>query len=307
VTNIVPTLMIAPYGWDSKDFNVAGYINWKVGSTAKPEFKLVSGPGTDAVAKWVMEADMKAWAAMITDGTIKRVEVAVRPELKDAAGQILALDMVSKTFDLAGAKFVDYYKPIVSVDKCNKCHDALATTFHTPDRGGNVVGCRMCHTGRNAGGHLEMASRSIDSYVHAIHSMQPFDIGDVDFTDPVEALHVEHHVASTYPNFTLTNCESCHNPGTYNVPDQAKSLPGILSRSDTVADRAIADVPSYVVGPASRACGGCHRARLINEDNAAALAAFNEHTANFGTQLDATTNGTSVLDGAMKAIRAMFE
>ncbi len=66
----------------------------------------------------------------------------------------------------------------------------------------------------------------------------------------------------------------------YNVPDQSKSLAGILSASAVISgtDRAIGEVPSYVTGPASRACGACHRATLINEDNASELMSFNQHT-----------------------------
>jgi hypothetical protein len=54
-----------------------------------------------------------------------------------------------------------------------------------------------------------------------------------------------------YPTHDNTNCESCHNTGTYNVPDQAKSLPGVLSASDPIKgwDRNIGEVPSYVTGP----------------------------------------------------------
>jgi hypothetical protein len=148
-----------------------------------------------------------------------------------------------------------------------------------------------------------MQSRSIDSYVHAIHSFQPFDIGDVDFTDNVEALHYEHHVESTYPNFTILNCESCHTAGSYNVPDQSKSMPSLHAGSDTVADRNIGSVPKYVTGPASRACGGCHRADLVNEDDAAGLAAFNQHTKTNGYLIEETG---SVLDSVIETIMSIF-
>ena len=44
-------------------------------------------------------------------------------------------------------------------------------------------------------------------------------------------IHVEHPV----PHFHgITNCESCHVQGTNEVPDQSKSLPGLLSGSDSV-------------------------------------------------------------------------
>ena len=118
---------------------------------------------------------------------------------------------------------------------------------------------------QNGGSHLEMQSRSIDSYVHAIHSFQAFDIQNIKFSRPDRALWYNLTSSPTYPNFTIANCESCHNAGTYEVPDQAKSMLGILSASATnseihvVAD--IGSVPSYVTGPASRACGSCHRRR----------------------------------------------
>ena len=187
---------------------------------------------------------------MIDDGTVKRVEIAVMPALEDADGMMLALDAPSRTFDLATNEFVDdFYSEIVRVeDGCENCHEALATNYHSPDRGGNIVVCRLCHITKSGGSHLEMQSRSIDSYAHAIHAGQAFDIGDIDFTDPVQALHYEHHIEFPYPTHGSTNCESCHIEGTYNVPDQAKSLPGLLSASDTVEgwDRKIGDVPVYV-------------------------------------------------------------
>jgi hypothetical protein len=76
-----------------------------------------------------------------------------------------------------------------------------------------------------------------------------------------------------------TNCESCHVAGAFNVPDQSESLPGLLSPSEALngRERQIGEVPAYITGPASRACGGCHRAQLINADSADGLAAFNQH------------------------------
>ena len=119
-------------------------------------------------------------------------------------------------------------------------------------------------------------------------------------------MRYEHHIASTYPNFTILNCESCHNPGTYDVPDQSKSLPGVLSAAAAVTskDRNIGAVPSYVTGPASRACGSCHRADMINADSANALTSFNEHTASFGTLVEASDG---VFDGVIEKLMSMFK
>ena len=51
-----------------------------------------------------------------------------------------------------------------------------------------------------------------------------------------------------------------------------------MSATDTVEDRNIGDIPIYITGPASRACGGCHRAKLITADDANGLASFMQHT-----------------------------
>jgi hypothetical protein len=160
------------------------------------------------------------------------------------------------------------------------------------------------------GGHLEMQSRSMDSYAHAIHSFQYFDSGDV-FTatpDPVEVgrykIHTEEGV---YPYFTTLACESCHVSGVYDVPDQQKSMGGQHSAADAWGvDRNIGAVPVYITGPGSRACGGCHRAELINEDAAGELASFNQHTAMGGYLVEPGTD-TTLLYQAVDKIMSMFE
>jgi OmcA/MtrC family decaheme c-type cytochrome len=251
--------------------------------------------------------DMSTWASLIDDGSVKRVEIGVIPTLEDADGQIVSLNAPSRTFDLGSNEFDDeFYDPIVKVvDGCNNCHDALATNYHSPDRGGNIVVCRMCHITKSGGSHLEMQSRSIDSYIHAIHSMQAFDVGDINFAEPVEALHYEHHIGMPYPTHGITNCESCHLEGTNNVPDQSASLPGLQSASDSPLngwDRKIGEVPSYITGPASRACGGCHRAALINEDEAGELLSFNQHTKQGGYLIESSADDQETQDMLMSII-----
>jgi hypothetical protein len=165
----------------------------------------------------------------------------------------------------------------------------------------------MCHITKSGGSHLEMQSRSIDSYAHAIHSGQAFDIGDIDFTNPVEALHYEHHIEFPYPKHG-TDCVSCHTEGTYSVPDQSASLPGLLSASDSVTswDRKIGDIPEYVTGPASRACGACHRAELINEDAAGELTLFNLHSEQGGYLIEAGEDDVATLMSVIDEIMAIF-
>ena len=65
-------------------------------------------------------------------------------------------------------------------------------------------------------------------------------------------------------------------------------MPGAQSGSWDYSDetdygRAIGMIPPAVQGAASRSCGSCHRAEWIKEDHAGDLAAFDAHTAAFGT------------------------
>jgi OmcA/MtrC family decaheme c-type cytochrome len=327
--DVIPTVMVGLYGYDTKDFIVSPHssdadgnrlLEFQIsGTTTNPRFTVVKAEN----GSWEVAVDLSMWADMIADGSVKRAEIAVMPLLANVVGEVdshengetddtaYALNAPSRTFDLGANAFDDeFYSPIVKVaDGCDNCHDALATTFHSPDRGGNIVVCRLCHVMTSGGSHLEMQSRSIDSYVHAIHSFQAFDIGDIDFADPVQAMEYQHHTETPYPTHGATDCESCHVAGAYNVPDQSKSLPGLLSASDPITgwDRNIGDVPSYVTGPASRACGGCHRAELINEDDWGKLIPFNLHTEHGGYLVEAGEDANSTLGTVIDEIMAIFK
>jgi CxxC motif-containing protein (DUF1111 family) len=167
----------------------------------------------------------------------------------------------------------------------------------------------MCHITKSDGSHLEMQSRSIDSYVHAIHSFQAFDIGDIDFSNDAVAAKYDIHVEHTMPLFTIKNCEACHNEGTYEIPDQTKSLPGLLSASDNVEsrDRAIGDVPEVATGPGARACGGCHRAKLITADDASGLASFYQHMEMGGYLIEVEDDEMATILSVIDDIMAYFE
>jgi OmcA/MtrC family decaheme c-type cytochrome len=383
IANAVPGtldvyVLISFYGWDTKHFIVPSHNRdpdrnrYEFNGTAAdpPLFPSVTelAPGS-----WELTVDLAAWSGqpdsipnLIADGAIRKAEVTLAPRLQvldHEDDQIPAnLNAVTQTFDIGAGAFVnDYFKgdnATVDVANCEKCHDQLAVTWHTGrGRGGDIVACKNCHNPTFAGSHVEMASRSVENYVHAIHSFQDFDIDDSfhddappddpahgEDYDPVLAKRYDQHIQHVFPNFTIRNCEACHNDETFDVPDQTKSMPGLLSASqhvdnwyemvdtdtvvacdpcipDTIAvlkdERNIGTVPEYVVGPASRACGGCHRARLINRDLAGELAAFNAHTQAGGTLVenddddDPTVVGTDthdeVLFGIIEEIMSMFE
>jgi OmcA/MtrC family decaheme c-type cytochrome len=325
ITTITPTVMVGLYGYNTKDFligpherltddNGDGKIDSKdaraleyVVGTKHPRYTTVSAGG----GKWEVTADLSSWSDLIISGTVKRVEIGVLPALVNAKGVMLALNAPSRTFDLGAKAFADnFYSPIVKVaDGCNNCHDALATTFHTPDRGGNIVVCRMCHTPKSGASTLEAQSRSIDSFVHAIHSFQAFDIGNINFADPVAALEYKEYTQFPFPTHGITNCAACHVTGANNVPDQSKSLPGILSGTDTVTStvRNVGNLPTYITGPAVRACGGCHRAVLINEDKGGDLIVLNQHMKNGGYLIEGGNNPVNILYQAIDYIMALFK
>jgi OmcA/MtrC family decaheme c-type cytochrome len=324
--DIVPEVMIGLYGYDTKDFIVNGHDRYDSsgnGVISRSDGDLPKGAYevgteheyfttvTDAAGSWAVTHDLSEWASLFSDGTIQRIEIAVLSMVDDADGEEVSINAVSRTLDIASNDFDDdYYAPIVDIEGCNNCHDALATNFHSPDYGGSIVVCRMCHVTLSGGSHLEMQSRSIDSYVHAIHSGQYFDTGDVDFTDEVEALHYDHHTGFPYPTHGIQNCESCHNEGTYNVPDQTMSLGGLLSASDPTPegwDRNIGTVPEYVSGPAARACGACHRTEYIIADDASGLASFYQHTKMGGYLMEAGDDDVATLLQAITDVMGYFD
>ena len=66
----------------------------------------------------------------------------------------------------------------------------------------------------------------------------------------------------------------------FDVPDQSKSMPGLLSATDEISGISAA-APEVVTGPAARACGGCHRAQKLNAGDTGGAASFNSHTKGF--------------------------
>lgn len=336
---MVPYLSVSFYGWDSKHFVIASHDRDDSlgcsGGTRGCRMEMKPGDSDDnalfteaGTGPWTVTLDMAAYVptqtldipTLIIDGVIKNAEITIAPRLYVNAGTTdelrLGLDAVTQTVDVAaGGLVAGYFKganATVDAAKCNVCHDQLAVTFHAGSgRGGDIVACKNCHVTTTPAGHLEMQSRSIDSYVHAVHSFQQFDLDEIaDETDPdlkaVLTARKDLHINHTFPNFTIDNCEACHVAGTYNVPDQAQSMPGVLSAAFVIADRAIGTVPEAVTGPASRACGGCHRADLINADRAGDLASFDAHTENGGTYVDNDEDDV-VLWGVIDKIMSMFQ
>jgi len=332
LADITPVLQVGLYGYETKDFIVSphsnsGQLEGDIDpDNLNPRFTIDSAPGDGT---FIVKVDLSDWANMIDSVTVKRAEIAVRPALRNPDAPFgfgrdgitpnpYAIDAVSETFDFTKPGLVDDFfggnnaESITDVKGCNNCHDALATTFHSADRGGNITVCRLCHVSSSGGSHLEVQSRAIDSYAHAIHSFQVFDFEDYDFTNPIEATKYGIHVEHVFPNFTAKNCEACHNPGKYMVPDEFYSLAAVLSPNEVNKDEPnlhIGTVPSYVTGPGYRSCGGCHRADFIKEGEAGKLASLNGHARDMGYLVEAGKDSTAQLstwEKVVETIQSMF-
>ena len=72
-------------------------------------------------------------------------------------------------------------------------------------------------------------------------------------------------------------------------------------------DRNIGEVPLYITGPGSRACGSCHRSMLINEDEAGELISLNQHTKQGGYLIEGGDDYTVTLDEVIDYIMALFK
>ena len=339
---VAPELIVSFYGYDTKDMLVSSHTRGSApmcGSSAC-RFEFVVGSTnalftettTGVAGAWEVDVNLAAYVpattgaaatglpsipAMIEDGRIKRMEIGILPALElQIDGEELEVPVTgaSGTYLVTATSATPVSEPwfkgenaIAETAKCNACHDTLGTTFHGPDYGSiGVAGCRNCHVTTSAGGHLEMQSRSIDAYVHAIHKFQAFDTGctpddstldpndcssGTNMLDPVERKRYETHVSHTFPLFTANSCEGCHAPGTFDFANNETSMPGLHSTSanNWNIPREIGPEPSYVTGPGSRACGGCHRAIAINDDDAYRLAWFNSHIATQGYLIDNST------------------
>ncbi len=296
---VTPTALFSFYGYDTKQFIVSSHTRdadrKNLEKTIGTDNPYIAEAEDSVQGAWHLTFPIDSYAVyplqeMMDDGVIKTLEVSIRPRV-EVDEEVVATNMVSRTLDLVGnTTLVNYFKganAVVDIEACNSCHDALATTFHSGDRGGDITGCKHCHYPGNGGSHLEMTSRELGSYVHAIHTFQAFDADEINFADNVESKRYYQHIGHTLPTFTAKACEACHLPGTYEASDQSESLPHILADSwineggpdgEDTWMRNIGDVPSYVTGPGARACGGCHRADIIAEDSAGGLASFDQHT-----------------------------
>jgi len=91
----------------------------------------------------------------------------------------------------------------------------------------------------------------------------------------------------------------------YKMVSTGGNIPSEIT-AEVPAGRNIGTVPEMVTGPASRACGGCHRAEFINVDDAGGLAAWNAHTEAGGTFVE-NDSADTILFAIIDKIMSMFK
>ena len=114
--NIVPTILVGLYGFDTKDYLFGpheSYPSTYPDNALKGRRFLEFSTATPAPANnsayitvtksgsaWNVTANLSTWKPWIDNNSVKRVEVAVMPALRNADNVIVALNAPSKTFNL---------------------------------------------------------------------------------------------------------------------------------------------------------------------------------------------------------------
>jgi OmcA/MtrC family decaheme c-type cytochrome len=186
----------------------------------------------DATGTWTFTADVRR-ATVIDDGSDEGLSVT-----EGAFNPIFYATVTDAELDPR--------REVVSMEKCNTCHDVLS--LHGGQRF-NVKECLICHRPNNDDHEVrpeeEGAPESIDMrwLIHRIHTGHEL-VNDFTVYGYRSSVHNYNQVG--YPG-DLRNCVACHESGTYGVP----------------APEGSADVPTLrhyysPKKPAAAACLACH-------------------------------------------------
>ena len=140
--NIKPTVTIGLYGYDTKDFIVAAHgsaadgkrnLEHVFGSTTdNPRYTDVTYTGNGS---WETTVDLSLWATMLDSAdpsnpavkpVIRRAEIAVLPELRDASNNVIGLNAPSRTFNFADDEFETTTTRLSSM--CSRRQTAIPTS-----------------------------------------------------------------------------------------------------------------------------------------------------------------------------------
>jgi OmcA/MtrC family decaheme c-type cytochrome len=204
-------------------------------------------------------------------------------------------------------------RAIVEDKRCNACHQELGTftedAFHAGQRNDGTT-CSWCHTPNRASYGWSADSLS---FVHATH-------GAAKRTVPYTWHNNLKYWEVTYPG-VLSQCESCHLPGTfdYSAPGSAAALPnkqartvasGTLTGVNTGPDQTLFTLSPYVTAGLAYGSGFSFSAATGTSTAAApttlvtspmATVCFACHDSTLA-QLHITTNGGSLYEARSTAL-----
>jgi OmcA/MtrC family decaheme c-type cytochrome len=209
---------------DGSDATIIGETAVKTFETPIPE---------DATGTWAFSADVYRYVT-IDDGSEEGIEV------REAAFNPIFYA------ELTPAEAAVARREVVTLDKCNVCHDTLS--LHGGQRFA-IEECLICHnpveddSGRRPEEEFPAESVHFKWLIHRIHTGHELD-DDFTVYGYGGTPHNYNHVG--YPG-DRRNCEACHEGGTYGVPLPEGSL-------DTPTPR---DWYSPM-RPAAAACLSCH-------------------------------------------------
>jgi OmcA/MtrC family decaheme c-type cytochrome len=171
---------------------------------------------TDATGSWGFSADVRR-TSVIDDGSPEGLEVT------EGAFNPIFYAPVTDLSPMAR-------REVVSIEKCNVCHDVLA--LHGGQRI-NVTECVFCHRPNNDDSEVrpaeEMPPESIDIrwLIHRLHTGHEL-VNDFTVYGYRSSVHNYNHVG--YPG-DLRTCDGCHLDDTYNVPAPEGSMEVTTERS----------------------------------------------------------------------------
>jgi OmcA/MtrC family decaheme c-type cytochrome len=228
------TLRMAGPTGDTIDNTIDLSVDARDATTAGDEYmKTFEDPiPADATGTWGFSADVRR-TVVIDDGSPDGLEVT--------EGAFNPIFYAAVTDDEPMPR-----REVVSIDKCNVCHDVLS--LHGGQRFA-VHECVFCHRPNNSDEEVrpdeEMPPESIDMrwLIHRLHTGSELA---VDFTvyGYRGSVHNYNHVG--YPG-DLRSCDRCHLDDTYNVPAPEGSQEVITERSYYSPTQ-----------PAAAACLACH-------------------------------------------------
>jgi OmcA/MtrC family decaheme c-type cytochrome len=162
-----------------------------------------------ATGTWLMETEARLAMPLVINGNPKNLTASQT----DAAPNTL-------TFVAVTDKTPVPRRTVVSIDNCNKCHEALGkgsfdnASFHSNGR--NQIVCMICHNpGHTSNGTTPATPISFQIMVHRIHTgenlLAPYMLGGTNFQEV------------RYPG-DRRDCVACHVGTSYTVPLPATNI-----------------------------------------------------------------------------------